>query len=79
MAFTPEDLGYLNQRHHALEHGSSFTILDLMGDRWAEIGGPGQKRSFATKYSREVTSRTFEGIEFIGIRPNGRINLYQKT
>ena len=33
---------YLTERHEALEAGSEFSLVELMGKRWAEIEALGQ-------------------------------------
>ena len=69
---------YLTERHEALEAGSEFSLVELMGKRWAEIEALGQETAFGTLYSKAAKASRFPRIRYVKIADNGRHNLYRK-
>lgn len=67
----------INEKIDQKEVGDKFGVVDLMGDDWSNIHC--DPKMFGIYFSEACGEGYFENVNFIGIKPTGWYNEYQKV
>jgi len=69
---------HIAERILTFASGDKFSLAQLFGDEWEQVGTKGERRDFGTQFHEAVERNEFPLIEYVGIATSGRHNVYQR-